>query len=56
MKKVLKPRGLAYKIMFQLKFGQSLCRMEFVELLPIHGYSVDIFSCSVGSDRKQNTA
>ena len=35
--------------------------MELVKLLPLHQYSVDIFSYSgpsgiLGSDRKQNTA
>ena len=40
---------------------QMLCRMELVKLLPVHQYSVDIFSYSgpsgiLGSDRKQNTA
>ena len=35
----------------------SLCRVELVKLLPIHPYSVDIFSCSgpsgiLGSDVK----
>ena len=37
-----------------------LCRVELVKLLPVHQYSVDIFSYSgpsgiLGSDRKQNT-
>ena len=37
-----------------------LCRMEMVKILPLHQYSVDIFSYSgpsviLGSDGKQNT-
>ena len=39
----------------------SLCRVEFVKLLPVHRYSVDIFSYScpsgmLGYDGKQNIA
>ena len=39
----------------------SLCRVELVKLLPVHRYSVDIFSYPgpsgiLGSDGKQNTA
>ena len=39
----------------------SLLRVELVKLLPVHRYSVDIFSYSspsgiLGSDREQNTA
>ena len=38
----------------------SLCRMELVKLLPVHRYSVDIFSYSgpsgiLSSGRNQNT-
>ena len=39
----------------------SLCRVELVKLLPVHRYSVDMFSYSgpseiFSSDGKQNTA
>ena len=39
----------------------SLCHVDFVKLLPVHRYSVDIFSYSgpsgiLGSDGKQNIA
>ena len=38
----------------------SLCRVEYVKLLPLHGYIVDIFSYSgpsgiLGCEGEQNT-
>ena len=40
---------------------QQLCHVELVKLLPVHRYSVDLFTYSgtsgiLGSDGKQNTA
>ena len=40
---------------------RPLCHVELVKLLPVHRYSVDLFSYSgpsgiLGSDGKQNTA
>ena len=40
---------------------RPLCHVELIKLLPVHRYSVDLFSYSgplgiLGSDGKQNTA
>ena len=51
--------GSVFQIVLRLQ-QLSLCRVELVKRLPVHRYSVDIFSYSdpsgiLGSEGKQNT-